>query len=341
MATQNNQRKTKYKSKGIDLMPYIYALLGLSSILLLYISYRMYITERHLISISVFALIAGAMYETKYITKDSRTILMTAAISFLLSFATFLPGKRERYYDFENHIQTWPYVFLVLFLFFTIVFNKEKVTPKLTEGTTLLQSIAIIYWVIDFGLLNTSNVFLISLLFFGLLFSVFSIVHTLTNLELTRTSRLILSIWSTIIFVLFAVENIIRTFQNQQIENTENIVSGIYIGLQYFLLGVSGVYILQSYIMLIAFLPGKNSFFNKQYFKELKELKSDHINRYSLQQIDISHSLFCIIFTGGIFYLNHQYKIVPKHIAIWIVFISFPVIINIYEALRKKNSQQN
>jgi hypothetical protein len=337
LTTEKKPKKAKPKNKGINLKPYMIIVGGLSLILLLYISYRMYITERTLIPISIFALIAGAVFETKRLTEKWWIVTSTALISFFLSFFAFLPGKREHDYNFENHIEIWPYYFLFFFLIITIFFAKDKVIPKLTEGITLLQSIAIIYWVVDFGLITTDNLFLIILMCFGLLFSFFSFFHAFTHTELTRTNRLTLSIWSTIIFVLLATENIIRVFQNEQIENTENITGGFYIGLQYLLLGISSVYIAQNYFMLIGFLPGKGTFFNKQYFKELKELKSEHVKRYSIEQIDILHSLFCIVFTGGIFYLNFYYQIVPKHIAIWIVFVTFPFILYIYECITKKN----
>lgn len=312
---------------------------GLSLILLLYISFRMYIAERNLIPISIFALIAGAVFETKRLTQKWETVISIALFSFGCSFLAFLPGKREHIYNFENHIQAWPYCFLGFFLIFTIGFNKEKVIPKLTEGITLLQSMAIIYWVVDFGLIKTHNLFLIVLMGLGLFFSIFSIFHAFTHTELTRANRLTLSVWSTIIFVLLATENIIQTFQNEQIENTEDITSGFYIGLQYFLLGVSSVYILQNYSMLLGFLPGKKRFFNEQYYKEIKELKSEHIERYSIQQIDVLHSLYCIVFTGGMFSLNFYYKVVPKNIAIWIVFVSFPFIMFVYEFLTKRNKK--
>lgn len=336
MATEKKSKKVKPKSKGFDLKPYIITVGVLSLILLFYISYRMYITERILISTSIFALIAGAVFEAKRITEKWWIVISTTLISFFLSFLAFLPGKREHNYNFENHIEIWPYYFLFFFLIFTISFNKDKVIPKLTEGITLIQSIAIIYWVVDFGLIISDSRFLIILISLGLLFSAFSIFHAFTHIDLTRTSRLTLSIWSTIIFVLLATENIIRIFHNEQIENTEDITSGLYIGLQYFLLGISSVYIAQNYFMLIGFLPGKGTFFNQQYFKELKELKSEHIKRYSMEQTNVLYSMFCIVFTSGIFYLNFHYKVVPKHIAIWIVFVIFPFGIYIYEYLTKR-----
>lgn len=337
MATKKKPKKRVSKNRGFDLKPYFIGLGVLALFLLLFISYRIYISERTLIPISIFALIGGAIFQTKRLTKNWGLVLGTALISFIISFIAFLPGKREHEYVFDKHIEIWPFMFLFIFLFLISVFAQEKVTPKLTEGITLIQSMAIIYWIVDFGLLKTQNLFLISIMIIALFFSLFSIFHAFTHTELTRTNRLTLSIWSTIIYVIFAIEHIYKVFQNEQIENTENMFNGMYIGLQYFLLGVSGVYIVQSYLMLAGFLPSKGSFFNSLYYKELKELKNDHIKRYSVEQIDILHSLFCVIFTGGIFFINYEYKIVPKNIAIWIVFVSFPFILHFYEYLKKKN----
>jgi hypothetical protein len=331
-------RKKTYKSKGIDLMSYIKILGVLALALLLYISYRIYISERTLIPISIFALIGGSFFQIKRITKDWGIIFFTAIISFIISFLAFLPGKHEDEYNFENHIEIWPFLFLIFFLFLTAMFVKEKIIPKLTEGITLMQSISIIYWIIDFGLFETQNIFVLILLSIAILFSLFSIFHAFTNFELTRTNRLTLSIWSTIIYVIFAVENILLVFENNQIENVNGITNVIYIALQYFLLGASGVYIVQSYLMLLGFLPGKGSFFNSLYYKELKELKSDHIKRYSAEQINISHSFLCVLFLGLVFYANFVFNIVPKNIAIWIVFVSFPIILNLYEHIKNKKS---
>ena len=65
--------------------------------------------------------------------------------------------------------------------------------------------------------------------------------------------------------MLFAVDNIFRVYQNEQIENAE-ISHGLYIGLQYFLLGVSSIYIVQNFLMLFGFFPGKGTFFNDGIF---------------------------------------------------------------------------
>ncbi|MCX6180419.1 MAG: hypothetical protein NT150_00635 [Bacteroidetes bacterium] len=305
--------------------------------LLIYVCFRIHRSEKRLIPISVLAIIAGVIFEGRRLSDKWSKVLLTALGSFAFSFFAFLPGKREHVYIFEHHIEMWPYFFIFFFAIASIIFHGEKVIPKLTEGITLLQSIAIIYWVVEYDFINTSNLFVKILMLIGLLFSLFSLFHAFTYTTLSRTSRLTLSIWSSIIMMLLAFDNIYRVYQNEQIENTEDLTHGLYIGLQFFLLGVSAIYIIQNFLMLMSFLPGKGTFFNARYFSELEDLKDDHIKRYSDRQVSILHSLFCVLFTGTIFVLNYQYQVLPKHISIWIVFVVFPYALMGYEyATRKK-----
>lgn len=306
--------------------------------LTIYVGFRIQSSGRRLIPISIIAIIAGVIFEGKRLSDKWSTVLWTALGSFIFSFLTFLPGKREHNYNFEDHIAMWPYGFIIFFAIFSIAFHGDKVIPKLTEGITLLQSIAVVYWVVDYGFIDTDNVFLKSLMAIGLIFSLYSVFHAFTHAILSRRSRLTLSIWSSIIMMLFASDNIYGVYQNEQIEDTADITHGLYIGLQFFLLGVSGIYIVQNFIMLMGFLPGKGTFFNAQYFRNLKELKSDHIKRYSDRQVNILHSFFCMLFTGTIFVLNYHYQILPRNVAIWIVFVVFPFILIIYDyATGRKN----
>lgn len=306
--------------------------------LTIYIGYRINISGRRLIPISVTAIIAGVIFKGRRLSGKWSTVLLTALGSFVFSFFAFLPEKREHGYNFGNHIEAFPYWFIILFAIFSIAFHGDKVIPKLTEGITLLQSIAIIYWVADYGFIHSNSIWLKSVMIIGLLFSLYSVFHAFTHATLSRTNRLTLSIWSSIIMMLFASDNIYRVYQNEQIENTADITHGLYIGLQFFLLGVSCIYIIQNFIMLMGFLPGRGTFFNARYFRDLKELKIDHIKRYSDRQVSILHSFFCVLFTGKIFGLNYHFQILPRHVAIWSVFVTFPFILTIYEiATQRKN----
>ena len=295
------------------------------------------LTEHRIFSISFIALLAGVLFESFRITDNWKTVIYIFIGASIFSLFNFLPGKHESNYVFENHLETWPYFFLFFFAFGSAIWHSEKTTAKLTEGVTLIQSISIIYWLFDYGITNIDNWFTKFLLAIALLFSAFSIFNALTFFVLSRTTRLALSIWSSIIMLLFAIDNIYRVYQNEDIETSKYFSQGLYIGIQFFLLGVSSIYIIQNFIMLMGFLPGKGSFFNSKYFNEIRELKNDHIERYSDQQVYILHSIICILITGTIYWLNYNYHYLPRHTTIWIGFILFPILLRLTSIKRRKN----
>jgi hypothetical protein len=325
------KKKAKRKSAGISLTPFliIAGILGLA--LTVYIGYRASLSDRKLFSVTLIALFAGLLFESIRISGDWKTVIGIFVGTYLFSLFAFLPGKHEHSYNFENHIEMWPYFFIFIFaLLFGIVY-KDKVTVKLTEGITLLLSISLIYWAVDYGFMSYQNWFSISLITFGSLLSIFSIINALTHLHLSRTNRLTLSIWSSVVMFAFAIDNIIRVFSNADIESSY-LSDRLYISLQYFMLGVSVVYIMQNYMLLAAFLPSKNG----NYKRDLKENKKDHIDRYSDEQVNIGQSLFCILFTGTIYLLNHKFQILPRHTMIWLVFLTVPLILHLTTLINGK-----
>ncbi|MBE8724101.1 hypothetical protein C4F50_04000 [Flavobacterium sp. KB82] len=314
--------------------------------MLTYVVYDTYIkatSGSHLIPVNIIALMAGVIFESKRITSRWILVVIIGFVSFFIAFA-FLNfvnnadthNRQGITVVFNYSIQIWPPIFLVLYFIFSLLFYKYRIIPKLTEGITLLQSIAVIYWVVDSGLISTDNIFIQILLVIGLLFSLYSIFHAFTKTHLSDTHKLTLSIWSSIIMFLFALDNLHFIDQAEPVESIENLLQILYLGLQYFLLGISSIYIIQNFIMLFRFLPRPGKFFNSKYFKKVRELKDDHIYRYSDQQVSPLHSLFCIIFIGTIFFLNYYYQIVPKQFLIWMAFVSFPFIIMLFNHLTGK-----
>lgn len=315
--------------------------------LLIYIIYDTYIkviTGSHLIPINVFALLTGVIFESKRITNRWIMVFIIGILSFFIAY-TFLDvigeslnNRQGLVFMLNSSIYIWPPVFLTFYFIFSLLFYKYRIIPKLTEGITLLQSIAVIYWVIDYGLINSDNVFMQTLLLIGLLFSLYSIFHAFTNTHLSNTHKLILSIWSSIIMLLFALDNLHLFDHPEPVENIENLLQILYFGMQYFLLGISSIYIIQNFIMLAGFLPLPWKFFNSNYFNKVRELTDDHIYRYSDQQVAPLHSLICILFTGAIFFLNYYYQIVPKQFLIWMAFVTFPFLFAIFNNLKRKKN---
>ena len=329
--TYSSTVATKRKSKGIDLKPYLIGISIPLTLFALYIGYRVYSSDKLLIPVSVFALMAGLFFESRRVTDSWGTFIGVVLFSFILSFFAFLPGKQDTNYFLDNHIEMWPYVFCFFFIVFSTAFAGDKVIPKLTEGITLMQSIAVIYWVVDTGFIGFNHAYLIPFGIFGLCFATISFYNAFSYDELKRKTRLTLSIWSSLIMLLFAIDNIYQVYQISPIETTNNFLVALYIAAQFFLLGISSIYIVQNFFMLVEFLPDKEKFFNEEYYKDLKKLKQQHISRYSTEQVTKLHSFLCVVIMGTIFGLNYYLNFLPRDFVIWTIFVLFPLALRLFD----------
>ena len=318
----------KRKSAGINLTPYVMGITVILSLFALYIGYRVYTTEKILIPVSVLALLAGLFYEYKRISETRGIFLVTCLLAFILSFFAFIPGKHETNYILENHIELWPFIFCIFFILFAIGFAGNKIIPKLTEGITLMQSIALIYFIIDIKPVAQSFVILLKLI--GLFFAAYSIYFSFNSSKISRSNRLHLSIWSSLIMIVFSVDNIYELYKNPPIEQIASLTNAAFVAAQFFLLGVSSIYIVQNYFMIFGFIPTRDRFFNDKYYKDLKKLRKNHVDRYSSQQITKVQTMLCVLISGTIYFLNYIYEFLPRNFVIWMVFVLFPIFSNIF-----------
>lgn len=135
----------------------------------------------------------------------------------------------------------------------------------------------------------------------------------------------------------FAIENIIKVFSNQDIWSSNFLSQGLFIGLQYFFLGISAVYIMQNYILLAGFLPSKTG----NYKNEFKANINYHIDRFSDKQLYIGNALFCILYAVSLYGFNYQYHVLPRNTMIWFVIFSYALIIQLIEVIVSRKSYEN
>ena len=315
---------------------YFYLLGFFLLLFLIYIIYRVQISERKLFTLSFIPLLLGIIYENKRLSTDWKIIALKILGSLILSFFAFLPGKHERNYIFENHIEAWPFTFLAFFILISVIFHDKKVVPKLTEGITLIQSISIIYWIFDFNLFDNLNVFSLSLISISFLISFYSLVHAFTYIPLSRNHRLYLSIWSSIIMIIFATEHIFSVFNNQNIEDKDTL-NGSILTLEYFILGISSMYILQNFFMLAEYLPSRNRFYDKIHMTSIKAMNKTHIERYSEKQVLKFDSFICLLYCSTFYLINYKYQIMHRQTAIWIVILTLPYFIYLKEKIFPEN----
>jgi hypothetical protein len=314
-----NTREFGKESKIIDLKPAL-KIIGIIILpLALIVLMRISTSDANLVPSSVFALILGAIFESKLITQKWSTVLYTVLAAFVFSLFGFIPGKHEHIYNLDEHIMVWPYLFLFIYVLAMVVFNEKKITPKLSESATMIMSVAIIYWVVDHGFYSNSSALFQGILLAGSLVAVFCIINAFLNIPMTGPLRLFLSIWSSFVMALLAIDNIYLVYLHGQIEDSVYLLDKIEIGLQYFMLGVCSIYIAQNILMILSFMPGKGELFNDAYFKRLDELKKEHIQRYSMAQSSIIESSICLIVSCALYAFNYHYQILPRNTAIWIV----------------------
>lgn len=289
--------------------------------------------NKRLFTWSFIALFLGLLLESYFIFRNLNNIIKCFATSFFVSLFTFLPGKRERIYSLQNHIELWPYFFLISFIIGIIILKQKEVTSKQTEGTTLLQSIALIYWLIDYKVFDNIGFPMALFLVIAIGSVLFSLVNALTKINLGKSNRLFLSIWSSFLLMCFAVDNIIRVFSNGDIDQQNSLMTSIEVAIQYFLVGISSVYIVQNIYMLLAFLPEKNTKYKQTLYTAIKM----HLDRYSDLHVSTIDTLLCICYCTILFVLNSIYNFTPRHTMIWLVIVTFPILLHLVKWTRQKN----
>jgi len=281
-----------------------------------------------------FPLILGLIFQGKRLYGSWKPLIENFAIALGGSFFVFILTNKTT--QVEEKIFLITYAFLLCFIFaFLAKFKKNriKIIPKLTEGVTFLHSIAVIYWLIDFSrdYIYAKIIYVFFVIIF--LFSLFSIINAFTKYSLSKMNRFLLSLWSSIVMILFALDYIISVFKNGEISDALSSQEGIFVFVQYFLLGISGIYIAQNITMILGFLPDKGeSVFHSS--RRRKVLKMHHIERFSEKQVSVWYSSFCLVFSVFLFWFNYEFKITSRQSVIWIVFVSFPILIYCFEFVK-------
>lgn len=278
-------------------------------------------SDRKIIHLHFIAIFLGLIFEFIRISRSLQTVLGTAAGSFILSMLAFSRRKGEVMYVFKDHLEHWPYFFLGAFIFIATAVQYSKATLKMTEGITLLLTMAINYWIIANGYWTLGSLLVKVLIVINCLLSIFSIYQALSYRVLNKATILILSIWSSIIVLVLALNNFLVLFNYQDIDNSASFSDTLLIFLEFFLMGVSGIYVAQNLTMIGAYLPGKN------YLETIREINDVHLNRFSKEQVYIVDSLLVIILSLTLFVLNYYLQFFPVNVIIWITITVTPLLL--------------
>ena len=321
----------KKNSDNTILINFFLCFLGIFAIWILsYILNKTTTSNQNSVLVMLIPVTLGILYENLRLGNNWRFILLKIFGSIILSLVAFHKDKKDFNFVFEDRINAWVYTFIAIFVLVSMIYHKDKTIPKLTEGMSLLHSISFIYWIIDLGI-NTSR---INIFFYFLIISlsIFTIIHSLSYIKLTNKNRLILSVWSSIIMIAFSINTIINVIQSENYKNMDilNIIKNTFL---YFILGISLVYVFKNASMLYSYIPSRNS----NYKSDLKKINSKFIKRFSNTQVKIKDSIFAIMLTSSVFIINYKLRLIPSTILIWIVFITFPIILDLIKKTTANN----
>ena len=299
--------KTLLKGIAIAILPFF-----------LFIAYVLYHSEKSVVPLSIFVLLAGVFIESKRLSKKWSTVFYKFLAALVISVFSFLPFSDEINYNIENHVTMWIYVFLLAFLLISLAFHREKIKLFLSEGVTLNLSVGIIYWLVENEFYNTTSVVIKSAASFFIIVAFFTIINTFSRFKLTPTTRLLLSIWSSIVLMFLALDNILNLL-NYQIEGAFFLVDKAVIVIQYFFLGISSIYILLNIFMLMEFLPDRSAKTKKEHIDNFNAIKLEHINRYSENKISKKLALICLVVSIVFYSSNYLFQFLPTNAAIWLM----------------------
>lgn len=321
-------RKKPRNKKRRDLPKIIIGLVALVALFSLYIAYRIVITKQPLMSLSFLALCLGIAYESHQINKNYLENCFYLGAAYLVSLSSFLPSKHEDYYNFDHHLESWFYFLILCYLIIFILAQRSKVIAQLTESNALVVSLCFIYWLIEIQLFYVKNSIVVLLPFSAVCFALFCLMHAFLKIPLTQNNRFIMSLGTTIIVSILSVTHFFQIFQNVDISLANTWQNTFLATFQYFLLGISTIYLVQNLLLLIEFLPSRST---TNYSAELKQAFEQHTQRFSNQQSSYSSALLCLILPICLFSINAIVQFFNPLMMVWLVIFTIQLLTRLFE----------
>ncbi|WP_224483458.1 hypothetical protein [Robertkochia aurantiaca] len=225
-------------------------------------------------------------------------------------------------------LRRWPWTFVLVFALLSGMMSFYRNKDYLTEGITLLHSLAFLYLLLESGLFLSESSLVKVILFFWLVAAVFSVFHALTEFELGRRVRLFLSLWSSFVMLVFSG---IYLYQMSQVnyEAQMGVVSLAESAVAFFLLGNASFQMAHNAFVLFGFLPWSTSGFNKAHRRSMKALAVYHQERYNTEQLPIRTGVLVTLTVCLFLLVNYSIRLLPPMVAIWLLFWSVPLVVRL------------
>lgn len=322
---KNKSLRDEFGIEGVNYKPIFIIIAILCIAITFLIDHKTPLNFRKILRVSMISMFLGLIIENYRIARNWRHVIYLFIGSYVLSLSWFLFNKGK---SIEAYIAYWPYYYLIIFLFVSVNLYSKKITQNITEGVTLLFSLAFVYWLTEKSLFNFSSFLNSMIVILSTSFLLFTIFITFSYNQLSKTDRLILSIWTTIILLTISLDNCFSILKNDYADYYSHISDNGFVILNFFLLGVSSIYVAQN-INLIYRLLDKDA---------RRQAKRLHIDRFLDTQVLKDEAIICIVFSAIIYLVNFVFKFLPVNLMIWLVIFTFPFLLELKKFLLKNNS---
>lgn len=220
-----------------------------------------------------------------------------------------------------SYFSSWFIIYGLVISFLTLILHTDKISIHLTEYTSLISSIWLIYIIINS---SQNSIFFLSL---SLIWFLYNLIHNFTRIKTTTNSKFIMSIVTYFIF-----SGIYLNYISKLLENNIITYSPLQL-IDYFIAGFWIIYILDAALKIFLLIPKKGS----SYLKEiLPHAKSEHVKYFSNSQSIITSTISGIS-TLILLVINYYNWYLKAESVIW---ISLSLII-FYELLGEKIKSKN
>lgn len=123
MDSQNKSKRITKRLIEYDFKPMIFKLGVLSLIITIYVAYKVFIENKNIIiSFSLFFLLSGLLYHGFRISENGKDFIFSIIASY--SASLFLSFQSLFNSDLNFFLETWPYLFIIIYTIGIVSFNK-------------------------------------------------------------------------------------------------------------------------------------------------------------------------------------------------------------------------
>ncbi|MFT5780161.1 MAG: hypothetical protein ACI837_003122 [Crocinitomicaceae bacterium] len=285
------------------------------SIAVLYIGFLIYWNssdqQKIFVLIGQLALLAGLHLEFFRVSKSWHRVLMISIVAFIFSLLSLGIDLMENWEHLDDVFYRWPYFISGFFILNAIIEYAKQVTLPYSDKDVMVFSLLFFYWCIDPALIARGNLF-VFLACAALSIAFIITMNSLFVSKLTNTVRILSSVWITLLLVFLCIQYLVILYY-QDLQSTELSLGDYFLAVfQYFLLGISGIYAAQNFLLIFFFVPG-----GKNDEQERKKLIASHLERLSPVRTPKLQSMLIIGSTILICGLNFTFNFADKNVVIW------------------------